>query len=343
MWLVERLADAADSLADRWKPVEESESTLMAWFRPGGRVESKGVTVTKLTLLGSATNETNGNLVRELAMRGLEVALVSAADALYFLRAGDHALARLDVLPGLDGVEPGLLSLLRLERRGVHVLNRTAALLGAHDKLRTARLLDAAALPHPRTVHVGPHGDFARVDVPVVLKPRFGSWGRDVFRCTNREELEHALAVIRGRPWFRRHGVLAQELLPVLGSDLRVVVARGEVLGAARRIAAPGEWRTNVSLGGSLEPTEPSAEARMLARGAAIAIGADVVGVDLLPLDGGYAVLELNGAVDFDMRYGLDGRDVYDDLIRVLALEPSKQTVERAVRLQPLTTPSGRS
>jgi hypothetical protein len=46
----------------------------------------------------------------------------------------------------------------------------------------------------------------------------------------------------------------------------------------------------------------------------------DVVGVDLLPLDGGYAVLELNGAVDFDERYSIRGRDVYDELIAALAL-----------------------
>jgi [lysine-biosynthesis-protein LysW]---L-2-aminoadipate ligase len=276
------------------------------------------VVVHKLTLIGSATNETNGYLVRELRLRGVDAALLSAADALSLIDAGDHALARLDVLPGLDGVEPGLLALLRLERRGVHVLNRAVALLSAHDKLCTARLLEAAALPHPRTLHIPPFGDPGQVEVPVVLKPRFGSWGRDVFRCDDRPELESTLAAIRDRPWFRRHGVLAQDLLPLTGSDLRIIVACGQIVGAVRRIAGPGEWRTNVSLGGSLEPADPPPAACALACAAAAAIGADVIGVDLFPVDGGFVVLELNGAVDFDASSSLAGGDVVDDLLRAL-------------------------
>lgn len=278
----------------------------------------------RLTLLGSSANETNGILVRELRRRGVDVLLISAREGLSLLRAGDRALARLDVLPTLDGVEPGLLALLLLGRRGVHVLNPESALLAAHDKLRCARVLEEAGLPQPRTVHIARDGNAFHVDVPVVLKPRFGSWGRDVFRCTDRRELEVALAAIRNRPWFRRHGVLAQELLPVRGRDLRLIVACGEVIGAAERVAAPHEWRTNVSLGGSLEPADPPPVVRALARAAAVAVGADVVGVDLFPVDGGYVVLELNGAVDFDDRYSIAGRDVHDEFIRALSLVPSR-------------------
>ncbi len=76
--------------------------------------------------------------------------------ALDVLEPGDVAIVRLDVLPSLDGVEPGLRQVRVLERRGVRVLNRPAALLAMHDKLRTARALAAAGLPHPRTTYVGP-------------------------------------------------------------------------------------------------------------------------------------------------------------------------------------------
>jgi hypothetical protein len=59
-----------------------------------------------------------------------------------------------------------------------------------------------------------------------------------------------------------------------------------------------------VSLGGTLEPVRVSGEAR------ALAVGGDLVGVDLLPRPSGeLVVLELNGAVDFDDRYALGGRD----------------------------------
>jgi glutathione synthase/RimK-type ligase-like ATP-grasp enzyme len=56
------------------------------------------------------------------------------------------------------------------------------------------------------------------------------------------------------------------------------------------------------------------------------AIGADFVGVDLLPApDGGHIVLELNGAVDFNRSYSLPGRDVFDDVAAALALAPGVQ------------------
>ena len=81
--------------------------------------------------------------------------------------------------------------------------------------------------------------------------------------------------------------------------DLRLVVAGGSVVGAARRIARSGEWRTNAALGAQVEPVEPPPIARALALSAAQATRADLVGVDLLPTpNGGFVVLELNGAVD---------------------------------------------
>jgi [lysine-biosynthesis-protein LysW]--L-2-aminoadipate ligase len=272
-------------------------------------------------VLGSEANTTSAELVRHWCERGLDAALVSGEDAQRALRAGDMAIGRLDVLPALDGVEPGLLSLLRLERRGVRVLNPAAALIAVHDKLRTARCLHAAGLPHPRTAGVRAGQSRPELRLPLVLKPRFGSWGRDVLLCRNEAELERGLEAVSERPWFRRHGALLQELVPPRGYDLRLVVAGGEVVGGGERVAAAGEWRTNVSLGGTIRPAEMPPGARSLAAAAAAAVGADLVGVDLLPIDGErYAVLELNGAVDFDERYSLDGLDVYAEAARALGL-----------------------
>jgi glutathione synthase/RimK-type ligase-like ATP-grasp enzyme len=178
--------------------------------------------------------------------------LLSPRQALLALAAGDVALARLDVRDELDGIEPGLETLDRLEAGGVLVLNRSAALVAAHDKLLTARAL-------------------------------------------------------------RRAG-------PPLGHDLRLVVAGGSVVGAARREAAPGEWRTNVALGGTSSPAAPPGDACALALAAAAATGADLVGVDLLPVRTGYVILELNGAVDTQPWYAPSG-DLAGDAIATLLRE----------------------
>jgi glutathione synthase/RimK-type ligase-like ATP-grasp enzyme len=126
---------------------------------------------------------------------------------------------------------------------------------------------------------------------------------------------------VADRRWFGRHGALVQELLPAPGHDLRVLVGGGRVVGAARRVSAPGEWRTNVSLGGTLERVlDVPEEAVALSLAATAAAGTDVVGIDLLPLDGEYVVVELNGAAEFDERYSLRDRDVFSDLATALGL-----------------------
>ena len=121
-------------------------------------------------------------------------------------QAGDGALGRLDVLPTLDGVDDGLWALGALAARGVHVLNDPAALLATHDKLLTARLLRRSGIPHPTTHHVRDGRSAPPFDGPMVVKPRFGSWGRAVHRCDDARALEKTLARVRREPWFERHG-----------------------------------------------------------------------------------------------------------------------------------------
>ena len=95
------------------------------------------------------------------------------------------------------------------------------------------------------------------------------------------------------------------------------------VVGAVRRIAAPGEWRTNVALGAVRQPVQPAPEVCVLAIAAARAIEADLVGVDLLPApDGGHIVIELNGAVEFNEQYAFDGGDVFERTVAALLRDP---------------------
>lgn len=275
----------------------------------------------RLAIVASRVTQTNRQLIHAARARGIDAFVADAEEASTRLRAGDVAVGRLDVLPTLDGPEPGIETLRALEEQGVVVLNRAGALLGAHDKLVTALRLGANGLPHPRTAHVGESAD-PGFEFPVVVKPRFGSWGKDVTVCRSRFALRRCLRGLARRSWFHRQGAIVQELVAPRGRDLRVVVAGGEVVGAAERVAAPGEWRTNVALGASRRAVEAPATACLLAIRAADSVGADLVGVDLLPDgDDRWIVLELNGAVDFTYTYARAGEDVFDRAVTTLARE----------------------
>jgi glutathione synthase/RimK-type ligase-like ATP-grasp enzyme len=96
-----------------------------------------------------------------------------------------------------------------------------------------------------------------------------------------------------------------------------VVVAGGEVVGAATRTAAPGEWRTNVAIGGTPSGAVPPKDASELALEATRALGIDFAGVDLLPLGDDWIVLEVNGAVDVRRLYSFE-TDVHTAVLRSL-------------------------
>ena len=102
------------------------------------------------------------------------------------------------------------------------------------------------------------------------------------------------------------------------------------------RVAAEGEWRTNVALGGvRRQVLEPPRKAAELALAAARSIGAALVGVDLLPTAlGGWVVAELNGAVEFTSEYAPSG-DVFAETTLALTREVHARSELRAAFAAP--------
>jgi RimK family alpha-L-glutamate ligase len=272
-----------------------------------------------IAIVGSTRNETNVDLVCRWRDLGLDARLLNGAEAQAFLGPGDVAVGRLDVTQSIDGVQPGLVQLLRVSTSGVRVLNRPRALVNAHDKLRTARVLERAGLPHIRTEHLL-LGQRPKLPPPLVVKPRFGSWGKEVTRCDTSEEIDALLRLLPRRRWFQRHGAVVQPFVMTGGRDLRLILAGGHAVGAEARMAGPGEWRTNLSLGGREAPQWPTPRELQVAHAAMVAVGADLLGIDLVSTDVGPVVIEVNGAVEFDDSYSSPDGDVFEETAEALGL-----------------------
>jgi RimK family alpha-L-glutamate ligase len=289
----------------------------------------------KLYVLAWRETPVAGALAAAGARIGLEAALLTPPEVARRAAPGDLVLPYLDVRPTLDGIEPGLAKLRGLRSRGVTVLNGPEALRACHDKLVTALRLGRAGLPHPDTAYLSAAStrrDVSSLRFPAVVKPRFGSRGEHVALCSDQDALGSLLARLRKLGWYRHHGALAQELVPPAGYDTRVLVAGGRAVGAVRRVAAPGEWRTNVALGAARRSVQPEPRERELAVAAASAVGTDLAAVDLIPRpDGSLAVLEVNAAPEFTAAYSLDGNDVYEAVVLALLLpEPAEAELVRS-------------
>ena len=102
-------------------------------------------------LLAGRLTPTNVALLDAARELGTDAVLLPPELAASRARPGDVLLPRLDVLPTLDGIEPGLSLMDAVARRGVQVVNRAGTIAAAHDKLATALRLSAAGVPHPRT------------------------------------------------------------------------------------------------------------------------------------------------------------------------------------------------
>jgi tetrahydromethanopterin:alpha-L-glutamate ligase len=224
----------------------------------------------------------------------------------------DGVLVRMMPPGSLEQVIFRMDALHRLEARGVPVLNPPRAVEAAVDKYLALAMLASGGLPVPQT-WVGESAAeaqeaFEALGGDVVVKPLFGSEGRGLVRVSDPE-----LALRTFRTLERLGSVLyVQRYVKNPGFDVRVFVLGGRVLGAMRRFASAGEWRTNVAVGGRPEACELEPEVERLALRSARAVGAIMAGVDLLPdlENGGWTVLEVNAVPGWKALASETGVDV---------------------------------
>ena len=245
---------------------------------------------------------------RVLPYEGL-IASLGASSALSNGQAAildaDAVLARVVPSGSLEQIVYRLDALHWIEEHGVPVMNPPRAIERSVDKFYTDARLREAGLPTPDTLVCERIDDAmpairAMLEVThrdrgtraIVIKPIFGSMGHGIVRVTDPDV---AFRVLQSLDQIRAVFYI-QRAIDSGGRDVRVFVVGGRVIGAIERRAAGGDWRTNVSRGGSASAFELPPAWASLALRAVAAIGADYAGVDLLPSkDGAVFVLEVNG------------------------------------------------
>ncbi|QDU58206.1 ATP-grasp domain-containing protein [Aeoliella mucimassa] len=229
----------------------------------------------------------------------------------------DHDCVLVRTMPpgSLEQVVFRMDALASLETSGTLVVNPPKAIEAAVDKyLTTSRLSQAGLLTPPtttcQTVEAAMQA-FSDLGGDVVLKPLFGGEGRGIARLT-----DEALALRAFKLVVQLGGILyLQQFISHEGFDIRVLLVGDTVLAMRRRNAL--DWRTNISRGAIAEPHEVTDEQLDMATRAAVAVGAPLAGVDLLPgRDGRLYAIEVNAVPGWRAIAQATNVDVADVVLR---------------------------
>src|SRR5438874_1772812 len=203
---------------------------------------------------------------------------------------------------GASVTAAGLAVVRQLEAQGVPVVNGAAGIANSRDKLRALQLLAEAGIDMPRTVLARGGGDIKELvahvgGLPAILKLIQGTQGVGVMIAHSEPEVESILSTL----WDLGQEILLQEFIAESrGRDVRALVVGDRVVGAMRREAKQGEFRSNIHRGAEGTPIDlPPAYAQAAVRAARV-LGLDVAGVDLLEAKSGPKVLEVNSSPGFE-------------------------------------------
>jgi ribosomal protein S6--L-glutamate ligase len=247
-------------------------------------------------------------LVEAARARGHSVDVIDPIGCVLAISRATHRLVfRGQEVTGHDVVIPrigasitdyGLAVLAHFEGHGIPSVNGQQAIARSRDKLRALQTLSAHDLDIPRTAMArDPEAIRAAVDAvggtPVIIKLLQGTQGVGVMIADSPEAVESTLDTL----WGLGQNIILQEFIAESrGRDLRAVVVGGELVGAMRRTARKGEFRSNLHRGGDGKAVELDAETRRVAVLAARTLGLDVAGVDLLESNSGPRVIEVNSS-----------------------------------------------
>lgn len=216
---------------------------------------------------------------------------------------------------------------MQLEAIGMRVFNSAQSILCCDDKALTWLTLHKAGIPMPKTIlapktfsNIGYTSlDFVdeivrELGLPIVLKECFGSFGQQVYLFDNAEALKHKVQQLAGSP------LLFQEMIhESYGHDVRVNVVGGRVAACMHRMSTDGDFRSNLTRGGTMEPWTPTPEQADLALRATALLGLDFAGVDVMFGKDGPLICEVNSNAHFKTTLECTGVNMADEIMRYIA------------------------
>ncbi len=208
----------------------------------------------------------------------------------------------------------------QFEVMGVVSANPSQSITRSRDKLRCMQILSGAGIGLPVTGFAKNTHDVDDLikmvgGAPLVIKLLEGTQGIGVVLAETKKAASSVIEAFFGLG----NNILIQEFIKESkGTDIRVLVVDGKVVGAMKRVAKEGEFRSNLHRGGTAELIKLSKAEKETALKACKELGLTVCGVDMLPSDRGPLVLEVNSSPGLEGIEKATGKDIASKVIEFL-------------------------
>lgn len=199
----------------------------------------------------------------------------------------------------------------QFEAMGIFTTLRAEALLKARNKLTCMQLLSGAGLGVARTgitnnLYTLPFIIDKVSTAPYIVKLATGTQGLGVILSESKSNAE---SIVEAFQKTEEKVLIQQFIEEAKGSDIRVFVIDGQIVGAMKRQAKNGEFRSNLHRGANSEKVNLTSEEEEVALKATEVMGLHIAGVDMLRSNAGPLILEVNASPGLE---GIEGTTQVD-------------------------------
>lgn len=154
-----------------------------------------------------------------------------------------------------------------------------------------------------------------KLGLPIIIKECYGSFGAQVYKADTYDDVIALTNKLAGK------SVIYQKYIEKSsGRDVRLQVVGNKITAAMYRYSTDGDFRANITNGGSMRSYTPSEKECRIALLAAKILGLDFAGVDMLFSDGNEAdiICEINSNAHFKNIYTCTGINVAENIMEYI-------------------------
>lgn len=276
--------------------------------------------------------EQRGHTMRVIDHSKCDLLIEKEKPALYYLGESINDIDAVIPRIGASQTFYGTAVIRQFEMMKIFTTLDSQALVRSRDKLRSLQIITRAGIGLPKTIFTNYSKEVENIidrigGAPVIIKLLEGTQGLGVVLAENKKAAKSVLEAFNGL----KARVIVQEFIKEAGgADIRAFVVDGKVVGAMKRQAKEGEFRSNLHRGGTASLINLSSEETHAALQACKALGLKVAGVDMLQSSRGPLLLEVNSSP------GLEGIEkATNQDIASIVIEYCEKTINSKQNQQP--------